>query len=790
MRWLSDYVKVDATPHQFSADMTMTGSKVEGYEIEGSEIQNVVVGKVLSVVKHPNADSLVICQVDVGSQAPIQICTGATNVLPGVIVPVALDGSTLPGGKEIHKGELRGEESNGMLCSLSELGLTDHDFPYADPNGIFLLEDEEAKAPLGTDIREALGLNDVCVEFEITSNRPDCLSVIGLAREASVTYNVPLTLPEPQVKGSGGDIHDYLSVDVENPDLCPRYVAKVVKNVKVKPSPRWLRERLRASGVRPINNIVDITNYVMLEYGQPMHAFDLKDVAGSHIIVRSAAEGESLTTLDGNQRKLDTDMLVICDEQGPTGVAGVMGGENSEIEADTQAIVFESANFFGPSVRITAKKLGMRTEASGRFEKGLDPQVCVPAVLRACQLVELLDAGEVVDGMIDVDHSQKEPTKIKLESQWINRFLDIDLTKEEMISILERLGFQMEGDMIVVPSWRADAEHKADIAEEIARIYGYDKIPVTQLRGSSEGSLTSRQKFERRLNEIMLAQGLSEVITYSFISPKYYDNICLPKDSPLRRSVTILNPLGEDTSVMRTTTIPSMMEVLTRNYNYRNLSASLYELATEYIPRGENELPEENVQVSIGLYGDKVDFFTLKGIVETLLEKLNINDWDIAAKTDDPTFHPGRCAVITIDGQVLGTIGEIHPKVCENYGIGARCYVAKLSVDLLEQAAQGETQYQPLPKFPATQRDIALLCDEGLPVLTMEKAIKAIEGSILEKVELFDVYQGSQIPEGKKSVAFNLVLRHKDRTLTDEEADSCVQKALAALEKLGATLRA
>ena len=789
MRWLSDYVKTDVTPHQFSADMTMSGSKVEGYEIEGSEIKNVVVGKVLSVVKHPNADTLVICQVDVGADKPIQICTGATNVVPGAIVPVALDGSTLPGGKSIHQGKLRGEVSDGMLCSLSELGLTAHDFPYADENGIFLLEGEEASAPLGSDICKALGLNDTSVEFEITSNRPDCLSVLGLAREVAATYHLPLTLPDPQVKGSGDDISNYLRVDVLNPELCPHYVAKVVKNVKIAPSPRWMRERLRASGVRPINNIVDITNYVMLEYGQPMHAFDLKHVSGGHIIVRNAAPGETITTLDGVDRNLTPDMLVIADEKAPSAVAGVMGGEHSEIEEDTQASVFESACFFGPSVRITAKKLGMRTESSGRFEKGLDPQTCIPAVLRACQLVELLGAGEVVNGVIDVDHSKKEPTKIKLETDWINRFLDISLTRDEMVAILLPLGFSMEGDNVVVPSWRGDVEHKADIAEEIARFYGYDKIPVTPLRGSSEGSYTKRQKFEQKLNTLLLAQGLNEVITYSFISPKYYDNIRLPADSPLRRSVTILNPLGEDTSVMRTTTIPSMMEVLTRNYNYRNLSASLYELATEYIPRGEEELPEENLQVSIGMYGDKTDFFVLKGIVETLLEKLNIADWDVQAKTDDPTFHPGRCAVITKDGKTLGILGEIHPTVCENYGIGARCYVAKLSVDALEEAAVTEREYQPLPKFPATQRDIALLCDEDLPVLTMEKAIKAIEGSILEKVELFDVYKGTQIPQGKKSVAFNLVLRHKDHTLTDQEADDCVKKALAALEKLGASLR-
>ena len=592
MKWLSDYVDIDVTPKQFSDDMTMSGSKVEGYADETAEIKNVVVGKLLSVEPHPNADHLVVCQVDVGEDAPIQICTGAQNVKAGDIVPVAKNKSTLPGGVTIRKGKLRGEESNGMLCSLAELGLTIHDFPYADENGIFILQGEEAAAPLGTDICKAIGLDDVTVEFEITPNRPDCLSVTGLAREAAVTYNVPLRLHQPEVKGCGDNIQNYLSVRVENPELCPRYMAKVVKNVRIGPSPRWLRERLRASGMRAINNIVDITNYVMLEYGQPLHAFDLKHMKDGQIVVRNAREGESILTLEGTERALSPEMLVICDSEKPSAVAGVKGGKYSGIYEDTTTIVFESANFFGPSVRVTARDLGMRTESSGRYEKGLDPATCLPAVLRACELVELLDAGDVVDGVIDIDNSNHTPRKIRLEPEWINRFLGTDNISEEfMREKLTQLGFQLDGDMITVPSYRADVEGKADIAEEIARFYGYNKMPTTIIRGEAAAQLTPRQKFERKLNELLLAQGMNEIVTFSFISPKYYDKIGLPADAPERRSVEILNPLGEDTSVMRTTALPSMLEMLASNYSHRTLDVRLFEMATEYIPVEGHDSP-------------------------------------------------------------------------------------------------------------------------------------------------------------------------------------------------------
>ncbi len=785
MRWLSDFVDIDAKPHDFCEAITMSGSKVEGYTVEGSEISNVIVGKILSIEKHPDADKLVVCQVDVGSGEPIQIVTGATNLKVGDVVPVAMDNSTLPGGKKIHKGKLRGVVSNGMLCSLGELGLTVHDFPNAIEDGIMVI-DEDVK--LGQDIREALGLNDTCVEFEITSNRPDCFSIIGLAREAAATYNLPLKLHTPVVKGTDGDVNDLLQVEVKNPELCMRYIARMVKNVKIEPSPRWMRERLRACGVRPINNIVDITNYVMLEYGQPMHAFDYKYVNGHKITVRTAKNGEKITTLDDVERNLDESMLVIADEKGPVAVAGVMGGEFSSIMDDTDTIVFESACFNGPSVRLTSKKLGLRTESSGRYEKGLDPNNTKPAVDRACELIEMLGAGEVIGGYVDVDNSDKAQRRIKLDVDWTNRFLGIDIPREQMVDYLERVGCVMEDDDIIVPSFRPDLEHKADISEEIARFYGYDKIPVTAIRGTAQGHLTEQQKFERTVSNTLLSQGLYEIMTYSFISPKYYDKIRLPEDSPLRKCVTIQNPLGEDTSVMRTTTLPSMLEILAKNYNNRNESAALFELSPEYIPT-ENPLPDENVQVTLGMYGEQYDFYSLKGVVEALLDVLGIADYDVSAVSDNPTFHPGRCACISKDGRDIGTIGEIHPLVLQNYGINTKVYAAKLDASALFDLRCVSKEYKPLPKYPATARDIAVLCDDALPVLDMKKAIQKAAGPILERVSLFDVYKGQQVPDGKKSVAWSLSFRAPDRTLTDEETDGAMKKVLKALDEMGAVLR-
>lgn len=788
LRWLSDYVDTGVTPKQFCDAMTMSGSKVECYSEEADYITNCVVGKITHIEKHPDADKLQICQVDVGNRT-VQIVTAATNVFEGALVPVALDNSTLANGIKIKKGKLRGVVSEGMMCSVAELGVTVHDFPYAIEDGILIIE-EDCKP--GDNIREALGLNDTTVEFEITSNRPDCLSVIGLAREAAATFDKELHLPEPKVEHETGDIHDMLSVEVKNPNLCRRYIARMVKNIKIAPSPRWMRERLRASGVRPINNLVDITNYVMLEYGQPMHAFDYKYLKGGKIVVRNAEEGESITTLDGVERKLSSDMLVICDEEKPSCVAGVMGGEFSGIQDDTNTVVFESANFLGSSVRITAKKLGMRTESSGRYEKGLDSRMCLPAVERACQLVEMLGAGEVVGGYIDIDNANEAPLTVPFQPEWINRFLGIDISAEKMISILEKIGYKVENNIITVPSYRAgDTRHKADIAEEIARFYGYDVIPNTAVTGASQGGLTLEQKFEKHLGELLRANGCYEVETYSFISPKYYDKINLPEDSELRRSVVITNPLGEDTSVMRTTCVPSMLEVISRNYNNRNLSGRLYEMGKVYLPKESPDiLPNERVVAVVGTFGDKEDFFALKGILNEAFDKLGVVGVEYSALKTNPAFHPGRCAEITIGEKKIGVIGEIAPAVLENYEIGTRAYVASVDMADIFENRIAEKKFKPTPRFPASGRDLAIICDDEIPAASLEKAIRTGAGKLLEKVELFDVYKGPSVAPGKKSVAYSMTLRAPDRTLTVEECDKAVAKVLKELEKLGAKLRA
>ena len=788
LRWLGDYVDTGVTPKQFCDAMTMSGSKVECYSEEADYITNCVVGKILEIVKHPDADKLQICQVDVGGRT-VQIVTAATNVFVGALVPVALDNSTLANGIKIKKGKLRGVVSEGMMCSVAELGVTVHDFPYAIEDGILIIQ--ECCKP-GDDIREALGINDTTVEFEITSNRPDCLSVIGLAREAAATFDKELHLPEPKVRHEEGNINDMLSVEVKNPNLCRRYVARMVKDIKIAPSPRWMRERLRASGVRPINNLVDITNYVMLEYGQPMHAFDYKYLKGGKIVVRNAKEGESITTLDGVERKLTPDMLVICDEEKPSCVAGVMGGEYSGIQDDTNTVVFESANFLGSSVRITAKKLGMRTESSGRYEKGLDSRMCMDAVNRACQLVEMLGAGEVVGGYIDIDNANEAPLTIEFQPDWINRFLGINISADRMKSILEKIGYKVEGNVITVPSFRAgDTRHKADIAEEIARFYGYDVIPNTAVTGASQGGLTPEQKFEKRLGELLRANGCYEIETYSFISPKYYDKINLPEDSELRRSVVITNPLGEDTSVMRTTCVPSMLEVISRNYNNRNLSGRLYEMGKVYLPKEMPDiLPDEREVAVVGTFGDKEDFFALKGILDEAFNKLAIQGVEYSALKTDPAFHPGRCAEITIGEKKIGVIGEVAPAVLDNYGIGTRAYVASVDIADIFANRVEEKKFKPTPRFPTSGRDLAIICDDEIPAASLEKAIRAGAGKLLEKVELFDVYKGPSVAPGKKSVAYSMTLRAPDRTLTVEECDKVVAKVLKELEKLGAKLRA
>ncbi|MBQ8727574.1 MAG: phenylalanine--tRNA ligase subunit beta [Oscillospiraceae bacterium] len=798
MKWLSDYVKVDEPIKKFCYDMTMSGSKVERFDTEGEEISNVVVGKVLSVVPHEDSDHLVVCQVDVGKGEPIQIVTGAQNIHGGEVVPVALDGSTLPKGIKIKKGKLRGVESNGMLCSLGELGLTVHDFPYAIEDGIFVLQDEEGCEPIkiGEDIRDAIGLNDTCVEFEITSNRPDCMSVIGLAREAGATFDVPVELKKPEYKGVGGDIDADLSVEVKNTELCTRYAAALVKNVKIGPSPRWMRERLRGCGVRPINNLVDITNYVMLEYGHPMHAFDLRYVSGNKIVVRNADKGEKITTLDGIERELSEEMLVIADAEKPVAVAGVMGGEYSGIMDDTTTVVFEAACFNGASVRTTAKKLGMRTDASSRFEKGLDAENCYDALMRACQLVEMLGAGEVLTKIIDKDYSDKTPKCVDFDSKWINNFLGTDIPESDMIKYLDKLGFEVKDGKAYAPKWRIDIEVKADIAEEVARIYGYNNIPLTIIRGVAQAKLTPEQKYTRKLERTMLSIGCNEISTYSFVSPKNFDKIRIPADSPLRKTVVITNPLGEDTSVMRTTIIPSMCEVLARNYNYRNAVARLYEIGNEYIPVSGKELPDEPARLAIGMYGNNVDFYDIKGAVDEIMEEMGIMDYDVTACAEGcpieeyVAFHPGRSAIVTKGDTVLAIMGELHPETLENYEIGVKAYVAKLLIPEMMSVSVTEKTYKPLPKFPATTRDLSVVCDDSITVASLEKAIKNAVGKILEKVTLFDVYKGSQIAEGKKSVSFSISMRSMESTLTDEQADAAMKRVLKAMTEFGAELRA
>lgn len=786
--WLGEYTTIGAPDKEYCDAMTMSGSKVEGWEVTGSGIERVVVGRVVSMERHTNSDHMWVCRIDVGGERELQIVTGAQNVSVGDLVPVALDGSTLPGGKEIHTGKLRGELSEGMLCSLGELGLEQRDFPYAIEDGIFILEEDCVP---GDDIRAVCGLNDSVVEFEITNNRPDCLSVRGLARESACTFRTPLTLAEPTVRGGHGDIHEKLSVEIKDAELCPRYTARMVKNIKIAPSPKWMRRRLRASGVRPINNIVDITNYVMLEYGQPMHAFDYACLHNGKIIVRRAGEGESLRTLDGNDHALAPGMLVIADPEGPVALAGVMGGANSEITDETTTIVFESANFLGHSIRKTAIALGMRTDASGRFEKGLDPLGTVPAVDRACELVELLGAGEVLDGTIDVLAKAPETTFIELDEGRINALLGTDMPREFMTDTLTALGFELNGNTLTVPSWRGDCTMLADIAEECARFWGYDKIEATDIRGAAtQGGYSEKTLFMQKLGTACRAMGYTEVMTYSFVSPSSLDRIKVPAGSPLRDNYRILNPLGEDTSVMRTTALPSMLGVLSTNLNRRNMEARLYEMSTVYRKQPGKALADERTTLTLGAYGGGTDFFALKGAVETLLRAARTPDVRFTADTETAAFHPGRCAAVWSGDTRLGTLGQIHPDVCAAYGLDGATYCAELDGVLLHDLEGAEPAYTPLPRFPAITRDIAVVCDAAVPVGELTECIRKAEKNVLRGVKLFDVYTGAGIPEGKKSVAFSLTLRSDDGTLTDDHAEEAVRAVLDALrESFGAVIR-
>ena len=790
-KWLNEeFVDLShVSDKEYVETLTVFGQKVETYERMDAEIKNVVVGKVVSIVRHPNSDHMWICQVDVGQAEPVQIVTGAQNVHEGDLVPAALHNSWLPGGVHITKGKLRGEKSNGMLCSFAELGLTQNDLPGAYADGIWILNDEDCKP--GDDINLVIGNDDTIVEFEITNNRPDCYSIIGLARESAAAFGMQMKHHEPVVKGSNaGSIYDHLDVEGPATGLCNRYSSRMVANVKIGPSPKWLRQRLRANGVRPINNIVDITNYVMLEYGQPMHAFDYRYVSSGKIVVREAEEGEALTTLDGNVRNLKAGMLVIADDNKAIGLAGIMGGENSEIMDDTTMVVFESANFNGTSIRQTALALGMRTEASGKFEKNLDPMMTLPAVQRACELVELLECGDVLDGTIDVINYVPEAKTLPLEPEKINRLLGTNIPKEDMVKYLNLLEIGVEGDTILIPSFRPDLNLMADIAEEVGRAYGYNEIPTTAFRTSTQGGYSPEMKVEAKAGQLCRGLGYSEIITYSFVSPAVFDQIRLPADSPLRNALRIQNPLGEDTSIMRTIALPSMMEILSRNNAYHNKSVKLYEVAKIYLPVEGQVLPEEPKMLLLGTYGANETFFTLKGEVEALFAGLRLKKASYCAVKDNPSYHPGRCAKITVDGMDVGVMGQVHPLVAKNYGIDVDVYCAELNFTKLLCCQLPDATYTPLPKYPSVSRDLSLICDESITVAQAEETITAAAGKLLRGVKLFDIYRGIGVPEGKKSMAFSLELRADDRTLTDTDSEAVVTKVLAALkEKLNATLR-
>ena len=774
---------------EYVETLTVFGQKVETYERMDAEIQNVKVGRVVSIVRHENSDHMWVCQVDLGEEEPVQIVTGAQNVHEGDLVPAALHNSWLPGGIHITKGKLRGEKSNGMLCSFAELGLTEHDLPGVFADGIWILNDEACKP--GDDINDVIGNRDTVVEFEITNNRPDCYSIIGLARESAAAFGMQMKHHEPVVKGSdAGSIFENLDVEVPATELCNRYTSRMVTNVKIGPSPKWLRQRLRANGVRPINNIVDITNYVMLEYGQPMHAFDYRYVSSGKIVVREAEEGEKLTTLDGIERDLKSGMLVIADDERAIGLAGIMGGENSEIIDDTTTVVFESANFNGTSIRQTALALGMRTDASGKFEKNLDPMMTMPAVQRACELVELLECGDVLDGIIDIINYVPESKTLPLEPDKINKLLGTNISKEDMIKYLNLLEIEVDGDTILVPSFRPDLNLMADIAEEVGRSYGYNAIPTTAFKTSTQGGYSPFMIMENKAGALCRSLGYSEIITYSFVSPTIFDQIRLPGDSPLRNTLKIQNPLGEDTSIMRTVAVPSMLDILSRNYAYHNKAAKLYEIAKVYLPVEGQKLPEEPKMLVLGTYGAGETFFSLKGELDAILKALRLPKASYAAVSTNPTYHPGRCAAVSINGIELGYMGQIHPLVAENYGIDADVYCVEISFSKLFELRLPEATYVPLPKYPSVQRDLALICDEAITVAQAEETITSAAGKLLRNVRLFDIYRGIGVPEGKKSMAFSLELRADDRTLTDADSEGVISKVLKAVqEKIGATLR-
>lgn len=786
VKWLKDYVNIDISANELGDKLTLSGSKVEEVVCSGDEIKNVVTGQILEIKPHPDADKLVICQIEVGKEEPIQIVTGAHNMKEGDIVPVAMHGSTLPGGLKIKKGKLRGIPSNGMMCSEEELGLAE------EAEGLMILPKD---TQVGKDIKEVLDLDNAVIDFEITSNRPDCLSVIGIARETAATIGEEYKMPSVEYSVSCHEnINDSLKVDVKD-DLCRRYMARGVKNVKIGPSPEWMQQRLMDAGVRPINNIVDITNFVMLELGQPMHAFDERQISSKNIVVEKAKDNEEFTTLDEVERKLTSDMLCIKDGDKTVALAGIMGGLNSEVKEDTTAIILECANFDGTNIRVTSNKLPLRTEASSKFEKDLDPNMVQIAMDRACHLINELQAGDVMEGTIDVYPNPHKEHTLEVDSNWINKFLGTSISKEDMKKYLDslELATEIKEDILVitVPTFRCDINIREDVAEEIARIYGYNNIPATMFNVACEkGGRSKKQKLEDKVMEALIGSGLNQSISYSFVSPKVFDKILVPQDSCLRNVVKIKNPLGEDYSIMRTSTIPSMMESLSRNYSRNNDIVRLFEIGKVYIPKEDREvLPEERNILTIGMYG-KADYLDLKGVVENVIEHLGITNISFKRESENPTFHPGKTANLYIKKELVGVLGEIHPDVAENFEVEERCYIAELNLDVLYQQANLEGKYKQLPKFPAVDRDMALLVDDEVLVQEIEDIIKKQGGKMVEKVTLFDVYKGKQIPSGKKSVAYSIRYRLDNKTLTDDEVTKVHDKILRTLEnRLGAQLR-
>ena len=788
VEWLKDYVDINIDAKKLGDALTLSGSKVEEIITSGDEIQKVVTGKILKIEPHPDAEKLVVCQLEVGQEEPIQIVTGANNMKENDIVPVALHGSSLPRGLKIKKGKLRGIPSNGMMCSEEELGLAEE----GTVHGLMILPSDTT---VGKDIKGVLNLDKAVIDFEITSNRPDCLSVIGIARETAATLNTKYKMPSLDYECKCKDnIKDEIKVEIKD-KLCRRYMARGIKNVKIEKSPAWIEERLLQAGVRPINNIVDITNFVMLELGQPMHAYDRRRITSNSIVVERAKEGENFTTLDGVERKLNSDVLTIKDAENTVGLAGIMGGLNSEVEEDTSEIIFEAANFDGTNIRVSSQKLNIRTEASGRFEKDLDPNLTELALNRACNLIEQLHAGEIIEGTIDAYEEPVKEHSVEVDSNWVNRFLGLELSKEEMKNCLDSLELTTEisGDKLIVnvPTFRTDINIREDVAEEIVRIYGYNNVPSTNLKVSSVRTGRYKNQIIKDMAiDALLACGLNEAITYSFVSPKVFDKILLPEDSSLRKAVAIRNPLGEDYSIMRTTTVPSMMEALARNYSRNNEIVRLFELGRVYIPKEETDkIPEEKNLITIGMYG-KADYLDLKGVVENLLEILGVKGVSFERESENPSYHPGKTAKITMKNKAIGILGEIHPDVASNYDVDTACCVAEIDFDFLIENAVIERRYRALPKFPAVTRDMALILDEAILVQQIEDIISKKGGNIVESFKLFDIYKGKQIPEGKKSVAYSITYRSENKTLTDKEVDKAHGKILSTLEHvLGAQLR-